>query len=95
MNKYRVFVTKTYIDVLCFDIESSDIEKARSIAEKVATKIKPDSRSEAVDNGWHSDDGIEIESLGYYANGNYPCKEVYRNKKSVVYMFETDKGSKE
>lgn len=85
MPTYRVFVTRHYIDVEFYDIECSTAKKAEKVAERAAKKLIPDSRSRATDNGWHSEDALEIEGLGFPSAPD-SVERVYKEKDATVYM---------
>ena len=87
MPLYRCFVTRHYIAVRFFDIESTGAKQAARDAEKAAKVLFPDVRAKAVDNGWIRDKDSEttIPYLGYSA-APFKTKEVFKTKKSTLYM---------
>ena len=88
MAVFRFFVSRNFISVRWFDIESDSLKHARSIARKAARKVYPDTRAEATDNGWIPDEGHEVERIG----SPHPLasmKPIFADKISTVY---TPKG---
>jgi hypothetical protein len=83
-NKYRVFVTRHYISVRFFDIEADIPNDARKAAVKAAYKVEKDSRDIATDNGWHAEDPVSIEELGY-SSAPFEVVQVLETKKAIVY----------
>ena len=92
MNTYRVFVTRHYIAVTFFDIESDSKKHAKQDARKAAQELFPDSRSMAADNGWIPDDAVDIPALGS-SFAPFDVEKVFKTKNSVVYI-DKDKLSK-
>ena len=85
MAVYRVFVTRHYIDVIFFDIVTTDEKKARSLAKQAAKKFVPDSRLVATDNNWHSDEPTKIERVGF-SSASMSMKPIMNNKKGEVFL---------
>jgi hypothetical protein len=63
---YRVFLTRHYIEVDYVELKSTSEKKARRKAETFMRKFRPDVRATATDNGWHSDDPVEIKHVGQF-----------------------------
>jgi hypothetical protein len=86
MATFRVFVTRHYIAVDFFDIESTNKKQAERDAEKAINALRPDTRAEATDNHWHSDEGVEIDHLGSSAADFSDNLElVFKTGKSKLY----------
>ena len=79
MKTYRVFVTRHYIDVCFFDVESDSLLNVKTAARKAAYKLRADSRTEATDNGWIPDQPVSIERLGNSA-APFPVELFFEDK---------------
>ena len=92
MKKYRVFVTRHFIDVCYFDIEAPTQRKAVNAARKSANALRDreQSRKVATDNTWIPDDGIEIENIGYPKPKSYKMKQFLKTKDCIVYKESTE-----
>lgn len=73
---YRVFVTRHYIAVDWMDVVATSPGRARSRAEAVARKIRPDARAEATDNGWIGDEPVEVPRPGARNKGTHKMTEI-------------------
>lgn len=85
MKTYRCFLSRSFIAVSYFDIESDSEKHARADARKAANKIFPDVRAVATDNGWIPDEPVDIPFLGS-SSAPFEVKEVLKTKNSVVYI---------
>jgi len=86
---YRVFTTRTYTAVKFFDILADSPAAARRLAKRAAKRLYPDMRAVATDNGWISDDEVEIAHLGA-ANTPFKVTPVLTDKHGTVYQEARD-----
>jgi hypothetical protein len=85
MKTYRCFLSRNFIAVNFFDIESDSAKHAQADACKAANKLFPDVRNIATDNGWIPDEAIDIPFIGSSA-APFEVKEVLKTKNSTVYI---------
>lgn len=90
MSVYRVTVARHYIDVKIVDVVCSREQDARGIAERAVQLAFPDVRAAATDNGWHGDNPLQVDHVGYWKNGTHPTRVIGR--KQNVYLITDGKA---